>query len=135
MQATLPRASGAGRDSAALRSGFARPGHAVAAPPLGVDVRGVIRVVAQFLAQPLDDSAHHLCVAGVALVPDLAQQRVVGRDAPRVEREGPQQFLLGRREFDLAPRHAHPAPVVVDREVAALEGGGVGAAAQRCVRL
>ena len=54
-----------------------RLGHAVADARLGEDVSGFPGVVAQLLAQVLDEGAHRLRVALVAQTPDLSQQLVV----------------------------------------------------------
>ena len=60
-----------------------------------------------------------------------AQQRLEGHHAARVEREDAQQLVLVGCEVHRAPRHRHPAPLVVDGERAEHERLGAGTAAQR----
>ena len=96
---------------------FARPGHPVPDPAHGLDVGGVVRVVAEFLAKLLDEGPHErLRLVEGPPAPDLAQQGVVGHDPAGAEREQAQQLVLAGGELDRAPGHAHPAPIVVDGE-------------------
>ena len=79
------------------RSGLARgarPGHAVADAAHVEDPGRVRRVVAELLAELLDEGAHDLGVAVAPPGPDPVQQRLGGRDPSGVDREDAQQLVV-----------------------------------------
>ena len=115
-----------------VRARPGRPaGHAVADAAHVEDPGRVRRVVAELLAELLDEGAHDLGVAVAPPGPDPVQQRLGGRDPSGVsERARSSSYSVGG-ELDLAPGHRHPTPVVVDGKLAQHERLGVGAPAQR----
>ena len=66
-----------------------RRGHAVSDAALVEDPGGVGRILAELAAQRPDEDAHQVRVGVVALLPDPAQQRLVGKTGGvRIETAG-----------------------------------------------
>ena len=64
----------------------------------GHDDLGVLGVVLDLRAQPLDVDVDEPGVTGVAVAPDLLEQHLAGEDLPRLAREGDEQVELERRQ-------------------------------------
>ncbi len=116
----------------ARRPLFILPGHAVADAPLREDVCRLADGVAELPAQPPDAGTREPGVGPAAPAPHLAQQRIVGGDPDRAEREDPQQIVRGRRQRHRAPVGREPEVRVIDRELAPRERVGSAAPATRC---
>ena len=94
---------------------FVRSGHAVAAPALGDDPGGVARIVAELVAQPLDEGPHELPrLTGGTARPHLAppeDPRVPGR-APSTVAGDPLIKVNGVRSSWLTmPKELRPHPL------------------------
>ena len=72
----------------------------VADAALVEDEGGARRVVAELAAETSHERANRVGGGVLAPVPHPAEQRVVGHDPTRVEREHPQQLVLGGGERD-----------------------------------
>ena len=83
-----------------------------------MDVLWVVGVVAELVAQVLDEGAHRTRVAGVSRPPDPLQQVFVGQHTPRVDRQLDEQPVFDVGQPDGAARQRDPAFGVVDGQLA-----------------
>ena len=109
-----------------------RSGHAVAHPALGKDPGRTGGVVAQLLAENLDEGAYELPIAAAPCTPDLAQKGSVGQHLSGVAREYAQQVVLSGGESDQSAGQRHPAFPVVDGQIAEQEPFGPRSSPQGC---
>jgi len=108
-----------------MSSGLRGPGLVADAPHGQYDL-GVLRVVLDLRAQPLDVHVDQPCVRSVPVAPDLLQQHLAREDLPGLAGQADEQVELERRERDGLPGPGHLVPGHVDVDVADGERLGAG---------